>query len=283
MSAIEEKKSSGISLEDFVPVPAGERDADVIVRPSISYWKDALRRITHDKVAMVSLGFIALIVLLAVFAPVFSRYNYEANNLTATNMRPCGEHWFGTDTLGRDLWARVWIGARVSLVVGLFGAIVPQAIGIVIGGIAGYFGGWVDMVIMRVMAMVGWMGSARMIRGRIMQFKNREFVLASKTLGGSPFHLIFRSIFPNILGQQVVSLTAAIPGAIFMEAYLSFIGLGIQSPLTSWGQLSQVGAGNYRLHPYQLFIPGILISLTILALYLFGNSLRDALDPHLRD
>ena len=171
---------------------------------------------------------------------------------------------------------------------GLFGAIVPQAIGIVIGGIAGYFGGWVDMVIMRVidvgvcipeliyitlimlylgsgpmplvlaMAMVGWMGSARMIRGRIMQFKNREFVLASKTLGGSPFHLIFRSIFPNILGQQVVSLT-------------------------SWGQLSQVGAGNYRLHPYQLFIPGILISLTILALYLFGNSLRDALDPHLRD
>ena len=313
MSTTEEIKNKEITLSDFEPVPESERDTDVIVRPSVSYWKDAFRRITHDKVAMTSLGFIALIVLLAVFAPVLSPYNYETNNLLATNVRPCAEHWFGTDTLGRDLWARVWVGARVSLIVGLFGAIVPQAIGIVIGGIAGYFGGWVDMVIMRIidvgvcipeliyitlimlylgsgplplvlaMAMVGWMGSARMIRGRIMQFKNREFVLASKTLGGSPFHLIFRSIFPNILGQQVVALTAAIPGAIFMEAYLSFIGLGIQSPLTSWGQLSQVGATNYRLHPYQLFIPGILISLTILALYLFGNSLRDALDPHLRD
>ncbi len=308
----EEIREIEITEADFEPVPESERDTDIIVRPSVSYWKDAFRRITHDRVAMVSLAFIAVIVLLAVFAPLFSRFQYETNDLASSNLPPSAEHWFGTDTLGRDLWARVWVGARISLIVGLFGAIVPQALGIVIGGIAGYFGGWVDMVIMRIIdvgvcipeliyitlimlylgsgplplilafAMVGWMGSARMIRGRIMQFKNREFVLASKSLGGTPFHLIFRSIFPNILGQQVVSLTASIPGAIFMEAYLSFIGLGIQSPLTSWGQLSQVGAGNYRLHPYQLFIPGILISLTILALYLFGNSLRDALDHHLR-
>ncbi len=120
------KGMSPVSAEDFVPVPEGERDTDVIVRPSVSYWRDALRRITHDKVAMVSLGFIAVIVLLAVFAPVFGRYNYETNNLMATNVKPCGEHWFGTDTLGRDLWARVWVGARVSLVVGLFGKILRK-------------------------------------------------------------------------------------------------------------------------------------------------------------
>jgi oligopeptide transport system permease protein len=298
---------------DFVPVPEEKKNTDMIVRPSVSYWKDAFRRITHDKVAMVCLAFIVFIVLMAIFAPMFSKYGYETTHLTEKNMSPCKTHWFGTDSLGRDLWARIWIGARVSLAVGFFGALIPQLIGILIGGIAGYFGGSVDMVIMRIIdvgvcipeliyitlimlylgsgpipliiafAITGWMGTARAVRGRIMQFKNREFVMASKSLGGQPMHLIFKSIFPNILGQQIVSLTAGIPGAIFMEAYLSFIGLGIASPLTSWGQLSQTGASFYRLYPYQLFIPGIFISLTILALYLFGNSLRDALDPHLRD
>jgi len=298
---------------DFSAVPEDEKDADIIIRPSTNYWKDAFRRITHDKVAMVCFAFIMLIVLMAIFAPMFSKYGYEETDLVNKNMFPCAEHWFGTDTLGRDLWARIWIGARVSLAIGFFGALVPQLIGIFIGGIAGYFGGWVDMVIMRIIdigvcipeliyitlvmlymgagpiplivafAITRWMGTARAIRGRILQFKNREFVMASKTLGAPSMHIIFRSIFPNILGQQVVSLTAGIPSAIFMEAYLSFIGLGIASPLTSWGQLSQTGASFYRLYPFQLFIPGIFISLTILALYLFGNSLRDALDPHLRD
>lgn len=284
-----------------------------MVRPSVSYWTDVFRRLRSDKVAMVSFGVIFVIALFAIFAPILSPYDYETTNLKATNLAPCAEHWFGTDQLGRDLWARVWVGARVSLTIGLGGAIAPQLVGILIGGISGYFGGWVDMLIMRIIdigvcipelvyitlmmlfmgsgplaiiltiGMVGWMGSARFIRGRILQFKNREFVLAAKTQGASPLRQIFRYILPNILGQQVVSITAAIPGAIFMEAYLSFIGLGIKSPMTSWGQLSQVGASFYRVYPYQLFIPGAFISVTILAFYLFGNCLRDALDPHLRD
>ena len=304
---------AALTAADFQFIPREEKSADQVVRPSVSYWADVFRRIKQDKVAMISLIIIAIIALMAIFAPMFCPYDYSTNDLTAINQPPNAQHWFGTDQLGRDLWARVWVGARVSLLIGIGGAIAPQILGIFLGGISGYFGGWVDMVIMRIIdvglcipelvyvtlmmllmgsgpmaiiatiAMVGWMGSARFIRGRILQFKNREFVLAAKAQGASPMRQIFRYILPNILGQQVVSITAAIPGAIFMEAYLSFIGLGIKSPMTSWGQLSQIGSSLFRTSPYQLWIPGAFISITILAFYLFGNSLRDALDPHLRD
>ena len=304
---------SNVTEKNFAPLNANRGLSDVIVRPSVSYWKDVFRRIKSDKVAMVSLSVIIIISLFAMFAPIFSKYGYETTSMLETNLKPGGSHIFGTDSLGRDLWARVWMGARVSMAIGVCGAIVPQLIGIFLGGISGYFGGWVDMVIMRIIdvgvcipsliyvtlimlfmgsgpvaiiiaiAMTGWMDSARVVRGRMLQFKNREFVLAARTQGASPFRIIFRHILPNILGQQVVSISSAIPGAIFLEAYLSFIGLGIQSPMTSWGQLCQVGASFYRLYPYQLFIPGVFISITILAFYLFGNCLRDALDPHLRD
>ena len=302
-----------LTAEDFVPIPEESRKTDAIVRPSVSYWADVLRRIRRDKVAMCSLVIIGIMVVLAIFAPIFSPYDSETNNLQALNMPPSAEHWFGTDQLGRDLWTRVWIGARVSLLIGLGGAIAPQIVGIFLGGISGYFGGWVDMLIMRIIdvgvcipqlvyitlmmlvlgsgpmaiivtiAVVGWVGAARFVRGRVLQFKSREFILAAKAQGASPMRQIFRYILPNILGQQVVSVTAAIPGAIFTEAYLRFIGLGMKAPMTSWGQLAQTGSSLYRLYPYQLFIPGVLISVTILAFYLFGNSLRDALDPHLRD
>lgn len=284
------KPASSLTEQDFVRLPADRSMADAIVRPSVSYWRDVLRRIRSDKVAIVSLTFLVIIILMAIFAPILSPYGYETTDLLHTNQPPSAEHWFGTDAGGRDLWTRVWVGARISLIIGLGGAIVPQIIGIFLGGLSGFFGGWVDMLIMRIIdvgvcipslvyvtlimlwldagpvaiiiaiAITGWMDSARVVRGRMLQFKNREFVLAASTLGASP-----------------------IPAAIFLEAYLSFIGLGIKSPMTSWGQLCQVGSEFYRLYPYQLFIPGVFISVTILAFYLFGNCLRDALDPHLRD
>ena len=304
---------SNIIERDFTPLRRDRDMSDVIVRPSVSYWKDVFRRIKSDRVAVASFTVIIIISLFAIFAPIFSKYSFETTDMLGMNQFPGAAHWFGTDSVGRDLWARMWVGARVSLMIGVCGAIVPQLIGIFLGGISGYFGGWVDMVIMRVIdvgvcipsliyvtlimlflgsgpvaiiiaiAMTGWMDSARVVRGRMLQFKNREFILAARTQGASSFRVIFRHILPNILGQQVVSISSSIPGAIFLEAYLSFIGLGIQSPMTSWGQLSQVGASFYRLYPYQLFIPGTFISVTILAFYLFGNCLRDALDPHLRD
>ncbi|MDR2157442.1 MAG: ABC transporter permease [Clostridiales Family XIII bacterium] len=298
---------------DFVRLPEAGRFAHVIVRPSVSYWEDVFRRLGTDKVALASGVVIAVISALSVLVPLFCKYDYDATDLLHINQFPNAQHWFGTDAVGRDLWARVWVGARVSLFIGVGGAIVPQLVGIFLGGVSGYFGGWIDMLIMRVIdvgvcipslvyvtlimlfmgsgptaiiiaiAMTCWMDSARVVRGRMLQFKNREFVISARTLGASSFRIIFRHILPNILGQQVVSITSAIPTAVFLEAYLSFIGLGIQSPMTSWGQLCQAGSGYYRLYPYQLFIPGAFISVTIMAFYLFGNCLRDALDPHLRD
>ena len=302
---------SKVTENDFFRVTKEDMDSDIIVRPSESYWKSVFRKMITNKVAVLCFIYTVIVVGFAIFAPMLSNYSYDSTNLKEGNLAPCLSHWFGTDTVGRDLWTRIWIGARVSLFIGLFGALIPEIIGIVIGGIAGYFGGWVDMLIMRIidvgicipslviitmlmlflgggpvtiilaLAMTGWMGSARNVRGRIMQFKSREFVLASRTLGASPMRLIFKDIMPNITGQLVVGITSGIPTAIFMEAYLSFIGMGVQSPMTSWGQLSQVGATLFRIYPYQLYIPGIIISLTILVLYIFGNCLRDALDPKL--
>ncbi len=303
--------NSVITAADFTPVSENEKEKDIIVRPSISYWKNVFRKMVTNKISMLCLIYTVIIVGFAILAPILSPYNYDTTSLKERNLFPGGVHWFGTDAVGRDLWTRIWVGARVSLLIGLFGSILPEIVGIMIGGIAGYFGGWVDMVIMRVidvglcipslvyitmlmlflgggpvtiilaLALTGWMGSARNVRGRIMQFKNREFVLASRTLGGSSMRLIFKDILPNIMGQLVVGITSGIPQAIFMEAYLSFIGMGVQSPMTSWGQLSQTGVNLYRIYPYQLYIPSIIISLTILIFYIFGNCLRDALDPKL--
>jgi oligopeptide transport system permease protein len=299
--------------EAFTPVETAAETREAIVRPSISFWRDVGRRLLKNRVAMLGLGIILIIALMAVVAPLLSPYEYSATDLKNRNAAPSAEHWFGTDKLGRDMWTRVWIGARVSLLVGILGSIVPSLIGIVIGGISGYFGGTLDMLIMRFVdicicipgmiyvilimiylgsgpipiivafAFAGWMGSARNVRGLVLQLKEQEFVLAARTLGASPARLIFRHLIPNTLGIVVVGMTMAVPGAIFFEAYLSFIGLGVQPPMTSWGQLANLGVGVFRIHPEQLFIPAAFICLTMLSFNLFGDGLRDALDPRLRD
>lgn len=201
---------------------------------------------------------------------------------------------------------------RVSLAVGVFGSIIPSLIGIIIGGISGYFGGKVDMIIMRFIdivmcvpnmiyiilitlfigtgpvaliiafAITGWMGTARSVRGMVLQLKEQEFVLASRTLGASSLSLIFEHLVPNTLGIVVVSMTLGVPAAIFQEAFLSFIGLGIKPPIPSWGQLANTGISVFRIYPSQLLIPAALISMTMLSFNLFGDGLRDALDPKLR-
>ncbi len=297
----------------FEFVGADADAADRITRPGITFWADVRRRFFKNKVAMIGLLLILVILILAVFVPLFSPYTYSQQDLSNINMPPSSRHWFGTDSLGRDLWVRVWVGARVSLAVGVFGSIIPSLIGIVIGGISGYFGGRVDMIIMRLIdvimcvpsmiyvilimlymgsgpvplivafALTGWMGSARNVRGLILQLKEREFILASRALGASAGNLIFQHLVPNTLGIVVVSMTMGVPAAIFHEAYLSFIGLGIAPPIPSWGQLANLGISVFRIYPSQLFIPAILISLTMLSFNLVGDGLRDALDPKLRN
>lgn len=225
---------------------------------------------------------------------------------------PDSVHWFGTDGLGRDMWERVWEGAKVSLFIGVVTALITGVVGTLVGGTAGFFGGKLDMITMRIIdilialpplifvilimlyfgsglmpiilaiAITGWLGLARLVRGQVLSLKEQEFVLAARTLGASSSRLILRHLIPNTLGIIIVSLTFAIPGAIFTEAFLSFIGLGIRAPQTSWGQLANLGIQSMRSYPYQLIIPSIFISVTMLSLQLLGDGLRDALDPRLR-
>lgn len=300
-------------LDDFIFIGKEEDYSRQKSGKSLSYWSDAKRRLFKNKVAMISLLFIILIFILSLIIPAISSYSYEEQNLMNINATPSSEHFFGTDSLGRDLWVRTWYGARVSLAVGVFGSIIPSILGIVIGGISGYFGGKIDMIIMRAIdiimcvpsmiyvilimlyigsgpipliisfALTGWMGTARNVRGLVLQLKEREFVLASRALGASSSSLIFSHLIPNTLGIVIVSMTMGVPSAIFQEAYLSFIGLGIAPPIPSWGQLANLGTAVFRIYPYQLLIPALMISITMLSFNLFGDGLRDALDPKLRN
>lgn len=301
-----------ISKEKFKHIGINEEKSQSIVRPSMTYWQDAWRRLKKNKVAMIGLIIIIVFTIMSIVGPMMVPYSYSDNELLNTNEIPTKAHWFGTDALGRDLWARVWVGARVSLFIGLMAALLDTGLGILVGGISGYYGGKVDMLIMRfidimiaipsmifiilIMVMVGsgvvpiilsfaitgWLGMARLVRGQILQLKEQEFVLAARTLGASSSRLILRHLIPNTLGVIIVSLTMRIPGAIFTEAFLSFIGLGVKPPMSSWGQLASTGASAMQVYPYQLFIPAVFISLTMLSLNLFGDGLRDALDPRLR-
>jgi oligopeptide transport system permease protein len=313
MSDINNRIRNILTKEDFEPIKKAELEGDLIVRPVVNYWPDVLRRLMKDRMAVFCLVVILAMILLSVFVPIFSPYSFDQTDLLKSNHSPNSQNWFGTDRVGRDLFTRVWYGSRVSLGIGFVGAILPYLIGMLVGGVSGWFGGWIDMLIMRIIdiglcippmiyfiliivyfgggpfsmilafAIMGWMGAARGFRGRVLQFKNREFNLAARTLGASPMRIVFKHILPNITGNLVVGLTAAIPAAIFMEAGLSYIGLGVEPPLTSLGKLSADGSLVFRTYPYQLFIPGTVISLIIFSFFMFGNALRDALDPRLRD
>jgi oligopeptide transport system permease protein len=298
--------------EQFKHIGINEEKSQAIVRPSMTYWQDAWRRLKKNPIAMLSLYFIILLAIMAFVGPMMSPYTYFENNLMNADKWPNAQHWFGTDSLGRDLWERVWEGAKVSLFIGIVTALINSVVGTLIGGASGFFGGKLDMFIMRAIdviialpplifailimlylgsglmpiilafAITGWLGLARLVRGQVLSLKEQEFVLAAKTLGASSSRLIIRHLIPNTLGVIIVSLTFAIPGAIFGEAFLSFIGLGIAAPKTSWGQLSSNGILAMQSYPYQMIIPSIFISLTMLALQLLGDGLRDALDPRLR-
>ncbi|KAB2481115.1 oligopeptide ABC transporter permease [Staphylococcus arlettae] len=220
--------------------------------------------------------------------------------------------WFGTDQLGRDLWSRTWQGAQVSLFIGVVAALLDIFIGVVYGAISGFFGGRVDNVMQRIieivasiptlivvilfvlifepsiwtiilaMAITGWIGMSRVVRGEFLKLRTQEFVMASRTLGSSKLKLIFKHILPNTLGAIVVTSMFTVPNAIFFEAFLSFIGIGVPAPRTSLGSLVNDGRAMLLIHPHELFIPALVLSLLILFFYLFSDGLRDAFDPKMR-
>ncbi|MDO4313877.1 MAG: ABC transporter permease [Eubacteriales bacterium] len=283
-----------------------------ISRPSLSFWQDAWRRLRKNRAAFVGLCIIGLFVLLAIFAPMLSKYSYSAMDTKAIHALPSKEHWLGCDATGRDQWVRIWMGARVSLSIGLFSAVINMCVGAVIGGLCGYYGGKLDMIVMRIvdilygipsliitilvmlvlgkgvtpliiaLCVVGWIGTCRFVRGEVYRLKEQDFVMAAKVLGIPDFVIILRHIIPNIMGMLVTNLCMAIPNAIFQEAFLSYIGLGIAPPNCSWGVLAKEGIQYLRIHPHEIIIPAIFICTTMLALNLLGDGLRDAVDPKLR-
>lgn len=306
-----------LDKELFTPLSDEEKKFEQIVRPSVGYWADAWRRLKGNKVALVSLIMIIIIVIFAFLGPILMEkmmgYTYYDTNLQGTDIRPNAQHWFGTDNLGRDLFVRTMYGARYSLIIAISAAAINLVIGVLYGGIAGFFGGKVDNIMMRIvdvlysiptqiyviilmatfkkegstglttiiiaMAISYWVGMARIVRGDILQLKQQEFVLAAKALGASKTRILFRHLIPNSMGSILVTLTLFVPQAIFTEAFLSFIGLGINAPLASLGTLANDASGLLSTAAYQLLFPAGAICLIILAFNLFGDGLTEALDP----
>ncbi|GKU76958.1 ABC transporter permease [Paenibacillus sp. L3-i20] len=313
MSNKEKERSDSLSPEMFQKLDRSKLDVDGASRASLTAWQDIRIRLLSNKMAMAGFWIIVAMILVAIFMPLIWPFDHFTNDLSKTNLPPSSTHWFGTDDLGRDMFERVWKGAQVSLFVGVVAALIDLIIGIIYGGIMGYYGGKVDEVMNRfseilnsipyllvvilllvvmepsittiivAMSITGWINMAWIVRGQVMQLKNQEYALASKSLGAGAMRIIFRHLIPNAMGPILVTLTLTIPSAIFTEAFLSFLGLGVQSPIASWGTMIDDGvAGILADHWWRLFFPAFFLSLTIFAFNVFGDGLRDAFDPKLK-
>ncbi|MDQ0245309.1 oligopeptide transport system permease protein [Bacillus fengqiuensis] len=301
-----------IPKDMFQPATVDLSEAEKISKPSLSFWKDVSLRFRKNKLAMFGIVLLGLLLFMAIFGPMMTKYDYATNDLMSTNQAPSGEHWFGTDELGRDVFTRTWIGARISLFIGLSAALIDLFIGVIWGSIAGYRGGRTDEVMMRfadilwgvpylllvillmvvldqglgtmilAMTITGWINMARIVRGQVLQLKGQEYVLASQTLGADTKRILFKHLIPNAMGPILVTMTLTIPSAIFTEAFLSYLGLGVPAPLASWGTMASEGLPALQYYPWRLFFPATFICLTIFAFNVIGDGLRDALDPRLR-
>ncbi|MCI8522667.1 MAG: ABC transporter permease [Lachnospiraceae bacterium] len=335
--------------EDFLPATEEEKQSQVIMRESVGFWKDGFRRLRKNKVAMVSLVVIVLVMIFSFIVPSFYPYSYKEQIKGANNLAPmeysqdeqaridAGEsvfpHIFGTDKMGRDYAIRVMMGSRISLLVGLIATAIILVIGSAYGSIAAFFGGTVDLVMMRIVdiiytipdillivllsftlkvplttlgesvpgfhwvnvvgenlisifivfALLYWVGMARMVRSQVLMLKESEYVTAARALGVGNGRIIKKHLLTNCIGTLIVTTTLQIPSSIFTESFLSFLGLGVAVPLPSLGSLASDAINGMQTYPYLLFIPAFLISLIILSFNLFGDGLRDAFDPKLKN
>ena len=343
-----------VNMDDFIPATAEEKEYMVQMRPSTTFFKDGVKRLLKNKVATVSFVLIVLITLTSIFLPMLWPYGYDQqlgqvwgrpmdpsyNNLapfeygTTEQARiAAGEsifpHIFGTDSQGRDYFIRVVYGARISLGVGFFASIIVLIIGMTVGSIAGYIGGKVDIIIMRIVdiiyslpdtlmvillasvmkvslgaliegtvlaklgsnmislfvvfALLYWVSMSRLIRGQILSLREQEYVLASKAAGAKSGWVIKKHLIPNCISVVIISTALQIPNAIFTESYLSFLGLGVNAPMPSLGSLASDALNGISSYPHRLVIPAVVISLIVLSLNLFGDGLRDAFDPKLKN
>ena len=276
----------------------------------VSYWGDVFSRLLQNRSTIVCMIILGLIFLGCQIIPRLNPYSIEGINIDLINAPPSLQNWMGADRFGHDVFTKMWQGGQISFFVGLAAAFSQSIIGVIIGCISSYFGGKVDMIIMRIidvlisipylivvlairvvmgdgiwtiifaLIVTGWLSVARLTRGQILQLKNEDYIIAAESLGVKPFTIMLRHLIPNVLGVVIVSLTLAIPAAMFAEAFLSFIGLGVNA--VSWGSLIRSGMEVRFLRPLQLIGPSVLLGLTMLCIQLVGDALRDSLDPKLR-
>jgi oligopeptide transport system permease protein len=287
--------------------------AAVITRPTApeqaSLWSDAWRRLRRNRLALASTVYLLLLVVVALVAIVHTPYSYREVGAAAPYSGPSLAHWFGADILGRDVLSRLMVGAQISLIVGVGTQVLVLAVGVPLGLIAGYYKGWVDSVVsfvinifygipdllvaMILLLLLGpglnniiiaivatrWMDMTRLVRGQTLALREREFIEAGRASGAKPLKILFGHILPNSLGPIIVQATFGVPAAILFEAFLSFLGIGVQPPTPSWGSMAADGLTAIRIAPHMVIFPSIALSLTLMAFNFLGDGLRDALDP----
>ncbi|MFD1203951.1 MULTISPECIES: oligopeptide ABC transporter permease [Sporosarcina] len=329
--------------EKFERITVDSSNAERISKPSLSFWQDAWLRLRKNKAAIISMVVLVLMIIMALVGPHLNGHDGDEQILRHANLPPKipgleklgifdgtgklgGEtvnlyevkkvdeyYWFGTDGLGRDLFTRLWEGTQISLLIAFVAAAIDVVIGVLYGGISGYFGGRVDDVMQRIVeiligiptliivilmllimepgltaiiiaiSLTGWIGMSRIVRAQILKYRGQEFVLASRTLGASDKRIIGKHLLPNIMGIIIINTMFTIPSAIFFEAFLSFIGLGLQPPAASLGTLINDGYKVMEHQPYFLMFPALVISILMIAFNLIGDGLRDAFDPKMKD
>ncbi|WML43383.1 oligopeptide ABC transporter permease [Neobacillus sp. PS3-40] len=335
-----------IAKEMFEPAHVDLSKSERIAKPSLNFWQDSWLRVRKNKGAVVSFVVLVILILMAFIGPLLTPYAYDTQNTKNANLPPRIEslenvswlpfqgeltrrdgtvthpyelrnvkesYWFGTDGLGRDIFARIWKGTQVSLLIAVIAALIDMIIGVTYGAVSGYVGGLVDSSMQRVvevlvgipnlivvvlmililkpgitpiiiaLSITGWISMSRVVRASVLKYKNQEFVLAAKTLGASDVSIIFKHMIPNMFGVIIINTMFSIPNAIFFEAFLSFIGLGLQEPNASLGTLINEGFKGMLAFPYQMIIPAIMISVIMVSFNLIADGLRDALDPKMRD
>ncbi len=281
------------------------------IRKPRSLWKIAWKRLAKNRLALVGLSIVLIIVIIAIFADYIAPYDPLKVDLSKYLLPPSKEHLLGTDEFGRDILSRIIFGARVSLQIGFFAQVISISLGTVLGLLAGFYGGWVDDLIMRIVeilfafpfllfviavvavfgpgiqnlylavALIGWAGVSRIVRGQVLSLRERDFVASARAVGAGTWRILFKHILPNALSPIIIEATLGMGGMIMLEAGLSFLGLGVQAPTPSWGSMVQAGLAYMRSAWWYPVFPGIVIMIVVFGFNLLGDGLRDALDPRL--